>query len=531
MPPEAGKTGVKPAWGHVAVSRTCIFISIFLFQSCLTAYGQVSPLDKPVTFARQHTTLYEALNLISGKTGCLFIYDSRVVESDRRVKLEADNIPLRQLLDKLLNNPNLGYKVIGEHILIYRTVKPPQITSRPAPVVPAADSSRQIIIKGVVYDHDGNKPVPYASIGILEENLGTITNADGYFVLKVPARYTGSSLVVSHMGYMSRQIPIGLLNEQKVDIYLERRVISLQEVIIRYIDPLTIVSKAMEQRSVNNAAKPAYVTAFYREGVQKNNRYISYSEAVFKVYKSSYRQNENADQVKLLKSRKVQNASLKDTVMLKLKAGVLSALQLDIVKSVPGFLDLSENPEYTYTYTDLVSYNDHDAYAIGFIQKEDNENSLYAGTLYVDNESFAILGADFEINPACLDKAVDNLVLRKSRRLNVKLDKISYSVSYAPFNGRYYMNHARCDLRIRTRLHNHISSDNFSTFLEIAVCHIDTLNVVRFEKEEVLKPNVVFSDEPYVYDESFWGDYNIIVPEEKLNEALTRISSKIEKIE
>jgi hypothetical protein len=55
--------------------------------------------------------------------------------------------------------------------------------------------------------------------------------------------------------------------------------------------------------------------------------------------------------------------------------------------------------------------------------------------------------------------------------------------------------------------------------------------VARFGKQEIIKPNVVFSDAPYKYDETFWGDYNIIAPEEKLSDALSRITSKIEKIE
>lgn len=497
----------------------------------IPAFGQVSLLEKPVTIPRQTTTLYEALNVISNKAGCLFIYDSKLVDSDRRVKLEANNRPLGKVLDGLLDNPGLGYKVIGQHILIYRINVQQHELPQAAVPAQAGDSARQIIIRGNVYDRQGNKPVPYASIGISDENLGTITNADGYFMLKLPSKYAGSSLLVSHMGYLSPEIPIGLLDEQKVDIFLERRVISLQEVIIRYIDPVNIVTKAMQEREQNNSVYPVYITAFYREGVRKNDRYISYSEAVFKIFKSSYRFSESADQVRQLKSRKVQNTSLRDTVMLKLKGGILSALQLDIVKSVPGFLDLAPPMEYSYSYTDLVSYNNRDAYAINFEQAEGIDGALYKGTLYIDNRNFAILGADFEINPAHLDKAVDNLILKKSRRLVVKLEKISYKVSYSNFNGRYYLSHARCDLQLRTRMRNHITSDDFSTFLEMAACHIDTINVVRFDREEVLKPNVVFSDLPYVYDESFWGEYNIITPEEKLNEALSRINRKIEEME
>jgi len=232
-----------------------------------------------------------------------------------------------------------------------------------------------------------------------------------------------------------------------------------------------------------------------------------------------------------LKSRKIENSVLKDTVFLKLKAGVMTALQLDIVKSVPDFLDQSEPSRYTYTYSDLISYNSQDAYAITFVQKEDVTDALYKGTMYIDKESYAILGTDFEINPNYLDKAAENLILKKSKRLIVKLEKIKYSISYKPFGGKYYLNHIRCDLQLKTRLRNHLLADNFSTFLEFATCKIDTVNVVKFEKREVLKPGIVFSDAYYTTDEAFWADYNIIAPEEKLSEALSRIIGKIEKIE
>jgi hypothetical protein len=232
----------------------------------------------------------------------------------------------------------------------------------------------------------------------------------------------------------------------------------------------------------------------------------------------------------MLKSRKVQNENPRDTVFLKLKAGVLSALQLDIVKCVPGFLDLTPPAEYNYTYSDLVSYSSKDAYAITFVQKENLEKALYTGTVYIEKESFAILGADFEINPDFLDIAADELVLKKSRRLIVKLEKINYSVSYMPFNGRYYLKHARCDIQLKTRLRNRLSSDNFNTFLELATCSIDTSGVERFPRQEVMKPNVVFSEQPYDGNDAFWGDFNVIIPEAKLTEALSKIIGKIEEI-
>ncbi len=507
-----------------------LFCTLLFFLLINVAFAQESLLDRAITIPKQQTTIYKALNLISDKSGCLFIYDSQIVESDKRVKLVAENQSLRSVLDNIFGDPEITYKVIGQHILIYRVRKAKLNVSPAQPAVVIHDSIKNIIIKGHIFDSENKSAVPFASIGIVEENIGTITNMDGYFTLKIPASYAGSSLVVSHIGFMSQHIPIKLLNEQKVDLFLERRVISLQEVIIRYIDPHTIIAKAMQNREVNNNHEPVYTTSFYREGVEKNNRYISYSEAVFKIYKSSYTRDEHSDQVKLLKSRKIEDSNPKDTVFLKLKAGILSALQLDIVKCVPDFLDLSSSESYNFTYSDVVSYSSKDAYVITFIQKRGVTDPLFAGTLYIDKENYAILGADFEINPTFLDKAAEDLVLKKSRRLNVTLEKISYSVSYAPFKGKYFLSHARCDIKLRTRLRHHLSSDNFNTFLELATCNIDTVNVVKFSKEEVIKPNVVFSDAQYTNDDSFWGDYNSIAPEEKVDKAISKIIGEIEKI-
>jgi hypothetical protein len=516
---------------RISFDKACILGTGFFLFSAYYAVGQESLLDKEISIPKQNTSLYKALNVISQKADVLFIYDSQVVESDKRVKISANNQPLKQVLDNLLANPDLGYKVIGQHILIYKVRRDVDAETIIQPAFTEPDTLKNLVIRGYVSDNENKAAIPYATVGIPEGNTGTVTNADGYFMLKIPASFAGSSLVVSHMGFMSQQIPIQLINEQQVDIFLNRRTISIQEVIIRYIDPDVIIRKAMEKRRENYNLNPAYITSFYREGVQKNSRYISYSEAVFKVYKSSFEHNEYSDQVKLIKSRKIENTNPGDTVFVKLKAGVQSALQLDIVKCIPGFLDLMPPFEYTYTYSDMVSFNSRDAFAITFEQHEELKKALFKGTLYIDKENFAILGADFEINPDYIDLAVDDLVLKKSRKLIVKFEKINYSISYSSFNGIYYLNHARCDIQLKTRFRNRLSADNFNTFLELAACSIDTTNVIKFPKEEVLKPKAVFSDVPCNSDDSFWGDYNRITPEEGINEALSKIIGKIEEIE
>ena len=63
----------------------------------------------------------------------------------------------------------------------------------------------------------------------------------------------------------------------------------------------------------------------------------------------------------------------------------------------------------------------------------------------------------------------------------------------------------------------------------MGTCKLDTANVNRFSRIESLPTRTVFSDTHFNYDEGFWGDFNVILPEDKLNEAISRITSKIEE--
>ena len=63
-------------------------LSLFVLLCPLNAvFGQVSLLDKVISIPKQNTTLYEALNLISQKADCSFIYESETIESNKRVKI------------------------------------------------------------------------------------------------------------------------------------------------------------------------------------------------------------------------------------------------------------------------------------------------------------------------------------------------------------------------------------------------------------------------------------------------------------
>lgn len=510
---------------RAGIYRSISVILLFFLLATFTrrADAQESVLDQKISIASQESTIYEVFNQITSITGYYFIYDSKLLNSDKKVKVAPEEKTLQQYLTEILDDKTLGFKIIEKHILIFKREEQKLIEH---PV--RKDSLKTLVIGGRIIDKQTQKPLPFVSIGIIEQNIGTISNFDGFFILKLPHQLLNSVITISHLGYKSQSIPVQALLEKKVDIFLETEYISIQEVIIRNVDSREVIKKVFANRFYNYPREPIYITSFYREGVLRDSKYLNYSEAIVKIFKSPVARGFESDQVKLLQSRKVINIDQKDTLIVKIKAGLRSSLTLDIVKNLPDFIDPDFIDNYNYSRVDIISVNSRNAYAIDFEQKENVYEPLFKGTLYIDMETFALVSATFEMNPKYVKETVDMFVLKKSRKYNITPEKINYSVNYNYSNGKYYLGHIRGDLTINYKKRYRIFSNDFHVFLEMANCKIDTLNVQRFPREEVLKVNRVFLDTKFNFDQTYWGDYNIITPEEKISQALSRINSKME---
>ena len=67
------------------------------------------------------------------------------------------------------------------------------------------------------------------------------------------------------------------------------------------------------------------------------------------------------------------------------------------------------------------------------------------------------------------------------------------------------------------------------TWFEMATGKIETTDVNRFSRKETLSSRTIFSDTQFTYDSDFWEDFNFILPEEELTNALHKIRLKIEE--
>jgi hypothetical protein len=486
-------------------------------------------LNKAIDLPKSKGTVYEMLHIISEVSGMLFIYNNKTLDNNSKTRIKKGKNTLQQAILDVTQKPDLKMKVIGNHILLYtETAETTGITS---PAQETGSAGQPFVrIEGEIKDQDSFEPLPFTSVTLNDNSIGTVANQNGQFLLKIPDSLKHGTVRFSYVGYESRDIPIELLTEGNMDIFLHIKVISIQEIIINIVNPLKIVNEMLEKRSENYFDKPVYLTAFYREGIDYKNGFINLTEAVFNIYKHPFHSGKE-DQVKLLKMRKISNKNINDSILLKLKAGISASLLLDLIGNPPDFLETEEGNPYNYAKIDMTTIDSRPAHVIAFEQKPGIEEPLYKGELYIDAENSALLSAHFGINPLYVKKAKSSLVVKQSKGVDISPKEVVYTVSYKEFEGKYYLHYIRGDLNFTVKKKGWLfnRSSTINSFFEMVVSNADLTDVKPFHPGESLPTSKIFSETKYNYDPNFWGNFNVILPEQKLSDEIERISSKIEE--
>ena len=477
--------------------------------------------DIKVKLSRGRGTIYNLLNSISEQTGYMFIYDSRLFDNDKVVRIPSGEYQLDKAVQIITGDTRLETQLIGSHILISLPIIPEIPPSRDT-IIPVSESSTPYFtMEGTIKDRITGEAVPYATISLSGLNLGTVSNLDGNFKFILPDTLKGSNIKISHLGYVTRELSAELLNARRVTLLLDQKLIPLQEVVIRVVDPVRTIREAMQKRETNYSNAPVNHTSFYREGVEYKEN-LSHTEAVFKVYKTGYQNSISSEQVKLLKMRKFTNLDANDTLVAKIKSSVYSSLLLDVIKNPPDFLSPETFGLYNYSHTDITVIDDRRVLVISFSQKEHITEPLYEGEIFIDAATMAIVRANFRINPAYVNKTSEIFVLKRGKNVEIVPKSIEYMVSFKPFNDTYYVQHIRGDLNFRVRRAKRLFSSEMHAWFEMVNCETITENVTPIPRNERLPVRDILFEASYVYDEDFWGNFNTILPENEITQIIKK---------
>jgi len=501
-------------------------ISLFIFWAILLSAPHISlksqnaVLNNAYSFNEGEIRKGNALNLISRRTGYYLTYDSRIVNPEEKTILISDNSSVSEILRGIFQKDSIRLTVIGNHIIISKVfpgMSPDAILSSPG---------NAIRIEGQVTDRETGEPLPFATVAIRNKPRGSVANIDGFFSLSITADLVEDTLSVSFIGFLNRNIPVREALGNDFNIAMSRDYIPIPEIIIRSQIPEEIIRRCVEATSVNFGETPATMWGFYREGVKKGKELQVYSEAVVRVFKASY-SSPSTDQIKVERSRKVENIDASDTLVLRLKAGLGSTLVLDGMKNRFEFMDEEFMPLYNFSMTDIVTIDDQTAYVIEFVQKEAIREPLFRGSLMINTSDYALMQAEFEFNPTYIGTRDETFVSSPSRGFTIRPASIKYLVNYRKSGERYFLSHVRGDLRFSARKRRGLFISYFDVFFEMAITSASTQNAVRFDRDEIIPVQTVFSKTINAYDREFWGNFDFLKPEDDLIKKLSSITQRI----
>ena len=502
----------------IASKHIVLILIVMLPFGSITAQDSTTILNQQVQVDFDSLSVYEALVALSQQIDYHFSYDAGIVSPSKTVSLHEANIKVSEILNRLFPGNDISFRVIDKQIVIFR--KEPDSFGKGDDIEIYPFTS----IKGRVVDNKSRDPLPFASVSIIGKNIGTITNEDGEFILKIPREMDSDTIGISSMGYRTFQIPV-IQADTTYKVYpLFMEFIPIQEVIIRKADPIGILRAAMKAVPQNYSEIPSVYTSFYREAVEKNDQYAAMSEAILNMYCYPYDRPDMQNLVKVFKSRKMFDANMLDTVILKLKGGIYTCLLLDLARNPAEFMREEYFHAYRYNMADIVYYNESPTYVVEFSPKASNNEALFKGRIYIDINTLAIRGADFSISPSRIKYASGSMVLKKSRGMKVRTVDATYMVRYRSVGNKFYLNHVRFETWFKIRRKGKLFSNDFHTFTELAINNIDTTDVRKFRFRELTRTDEVFFDQINSYDPEFWGHLNYIKPDEPIEEALKRIN-------
>ena len=182
------------------IKATKRMVVILLMTMLTLNVAAQSMKDKTVTLDMTQVTVKQFFAEVKKQTGLNFIYSAELAKSFPKVTVKAQNRPVRQVLNEVMNSINCTYDVEGNIVTVTRKLS----------------GARTRTVSGVVKDDTG-EPLPGVSICIDDSKVCTITDVNGFYTLKVPANacdlkysFVGMDNAIVHLrqgnGHMNQDV-------------------------------------------------------------------------------------------------------------------------------------------------------------------------------------------------------------------------------------------------------------------------------------------------------------------------------------
>lgn len=488
--------GVK----NLTAGKGILFLVVLLCQILqLNAQEKNDPLSRLITVRMDTTTVESFLEKLVEENDLFFSYNPDLLP-EGKMNFSYSNQPLGEVLRGLLPDSLYNISLADRQLIISRVAPKP------------------LLLSGRVMDREGRTPLPYATINIEGEFIGTMTNNDGNFELKIPYLLRHNKLVVSCVGFRQKKMTTEELKKDSL-IFLQGETIRLREIQVKPVDPRTVLQEFRNNIRRNYTEEPQLMQTFYRETARQDGNYVGVWEAVMEILKAPYLSLDQ-DRVRFLKGRKGDLNRKPKEVMIKIQGGPLGINTLDVVKYQETFL----SPEYDYLYQYRFEHpqmiNGRLTWIIRFESIAETDFASFNGRMMIDADTYALVGADYSWDKKSLKANGSSFIQKEPFGFDTRPENVEYAVQYRLLNGKWQFYSAHSDVLFRVKQKKKFKTE-YRNVTDVIVTQQYTFpRKARFGPEGIFHEKDIFSEKIGTFDKTFWEGYNVIQPDEDLRKAV-----------
>jgi hypothetical protein len=162
------------------------------------------------------------------------------------------------------------------------------------------------------------------------------------------------------------------------------------------------------------------------------------------------------------------------------------------------------------------------------MQKPSVDMPLFMGDFYIEMDSYALTEAEFGFNLSDKAAASSIFIRKKPLGMDVTPEVATYRVKYREQNGKWYFAYSRAEVKFKVNWKKKLFNTFYTTMSEIAITDRTAEEVIKFTGKEKIKPSDVFSEKVSAFaDPDFWGEYNVIEPDQSIESAIRKLSRKL----
>ena len=209
----------SPWWGKIPQSflrkmkLTLLLSFLVIFQVGAVQYSNA---QKRVSLDLQDVSLEEFFSELRRQTGNVYVFNVNEIQALQNVSVKSDNELETDVLDRVLRDLKLGYKVVEDYVVIFK-------------LQGQDEKKKSLTVKGFVYD-EKKQPIPGVTVQVVGTSVGTATTEKGWFAIDLPI--LKGKLKFSFVGYELREVEFS----EKTDtlkIYMKEEINELDEAVVR----------------------------------------------------------------------------------------------------------------------------------------------------------------------------------------------------------------------------------------------------------------------------------------------------------